>query len=615
MTSACRIFSVAVGILSVISLPSQAALVDIQREGGVAYFTYTAPDKVVRYDMAAEAFLPDIELSGIPRAIAVEKQRLVIGYHDNADTIDLDTLKSSFLTQTDGELREIEIVNGVAYFNLGEKGLLSVGLDPNTAATGALLSAKGSAIIGSDLQSAVFMRATGGSPSDIGKIRVTDAGTVISSIESFYQQELPEATSLFLFPEQDRLIDSSGVLYYTHDLSFAGQISGTADDVVFVDKDLIVLRADQLVRYDSALQEVSSLELEDAPASIGHAANSVFAFYDEADTIRVEKLALSSLADAKTAALKQVPDFEPELVEFDETTGIVYLIDQESQGLYLWSADSESYTAIHTLDTMPTWATFSAAHQRLYLGYDTGSISFVDLRSAHFDEQAFAHLPSAVLGLKAAGDFVFAADRSGSWNRHYSFSDRGRLIDSQDWQDVGHQYVWNPVTERIYHLGSYSDELKWIALSQQTGKFGSSSRTFQYSDAPALPLRLDPAGQALIAGDGRIYDLSSAEVSASVSTPISDAVWMGKTLFTLSVSSEGSSIHSLNADFTPVHRHALAGKASRLFGYAGKLLVLLHSDNGATFVSVEDSASEDATVKTASERTPALYSAGHSLVI
>lgn len=296
MTSACRIYSVAVGIFSVFSLPALAALVDVQIDGSVAYFTYTSPDKVVRYDMAAETFLPEITLSGVPRATAVEEGRLVVGYHDNADVIDTTTLKSTFLTLTEGELSEIEIVNSVAYLNLGEKGLLSVGLDPNTAATGVLLPSKGTAIIGSDLQSAVFMRATGSNPSDIGKIRVTDAGTVISSIESFYQDELPQASSLFIFPEQDRLLDSAGVLYYTHDLSYAGQITGTADDVAFGDGYLIVLRADQLVRYDRELKEVATIKLEAVPASIGQAANAVYAFYDEADAIRVEKVELTALA-------------------------------------------------------------------------------------------------------------------------------------------------------------------------------------------------------------------------------------------------------------------------------------------------------------------------------
>ena len=214
MISAWRILSVVVGIFSTISLPGHAALVDIEKSGHVAYFTFASPDKIVRYDMSRAAFLPEIALSGAPRAIAIEQQRLVVGYHDNADTIDLDTLESSFLTQTSSELREIQIVDGVAYFNLGEAGLLSFGLDPLTAANGSHISTSGTALIGSRRQSAIFMRPDASDLSRIGKFRVTKAGTVISSLESHYQDALPAAHSLFLFPDQDRLLDSAGIVYY-----------------------------------------------------------------------------------------------------------------------------------------------------------------------------------------------------------------------------------------------------------------------------------------------------------------------------------------------------------------------------------------------------------------
>ena len=380
---------------------------------------------------------------------------------------------------------------------------------------------------------------------------------------------------------------------------------------MFIEEDLLVLRGDQLIHYDRNLQEVGSLKLDTKPVSIGYAADELYTFHEEAGSVRVEEVDLVWFGIKRTAGIIDVPDFEPELVEFDEDSGTVYLIDQETRELFLWSAQTDSYLARHRLDEGPTWATLSAAHQRLYLGYASGSITYFDLHANKLEEQQFAHLPSAVLGLKAAGPFIFAADRSDAWNRYYSFSERGRLIDTTDWQDVGQQYVWNPVTERIYHLGSYSDELKWIELSQTSGRFGASSRTFAYSDRPALPLRLDPTGQALIAGDGRIYDLSSSEFTASVDTLIADAVWLSGTLYTLSGDEMSSSIQGLTIDYLPASRYALTGRATRLFGYSGKLLVLVHSGRGTSLVSVKRESAD----KPAIESARALYSASGFLVI
>ena len=85
----------------------------------------------------------------------------------------------------------------------------------------------------------------------------------------------------------------------------------------------------------------------------------------------------------------------------------------------------------------------------------------------------FASLAMGMYGLLAAGNFLFAADASGAWESHHSFDIDGNLLQSVEWRNTGSQYVWNPLTNRIYHHrdGTSPNDIEWTELDPSTGLF------------------------------------------------------------------------------------------------------------------------------------------------
>ena len=59
--------------------PLHAALVDIKEQDEIVYALYSAPNKIVRYDLTQERFLSEISLTSTPSAIEVDDSHIYIG--------------------------------------------------------------------------------------------------------------------------------------------------------------------------------------------------------------------------------------------------------------------------------------------------------------------------------------------------------------------------------------------------------------------------------------------------------------------------------------------------------------------------------------------------------
>ena len=77
--------------------------------------------------------------------------------------------------------------------------------------------------------------------------------------------------------------------------------------------------------------------------------------------------------------------------------------------------------------------TYSSSQQRLYLGYSSGAIRYVDTSVPNGAETAFANTALGVGGLAAVGNFLLAQDFSGAWATHYIFNAAGTITHQLDW--------------------------------------------------------------------------------------------------------------------------------------------------------------------------------------
>ena len=111
-----------------------------------------------------------------------------------------------------------------------------------------------------------------------------------------------------------------------------------------------------------------------------------------------------------------IPNYIPDQVVQNGDT--IYLLSTANRRVYRWSISTGAYLNPYVVGInqgfstiAPTKMAFSSAHQRVYLGYETGAIRYIDVTAASPVETAFATTALGVNGLAAVGNYVLAQDR------------------------------------------------------------------------------------------------------------------------------------------------------------------------------------------------------------
>lgn len=573
------------------STVSHAALVDIDQDDGVIYFTFAAPNKVVRYDMVSQSMLSDIPLNNVPTAAEIQGNNLYVAYRRSAYAIDLDSQTPTFIANTGEDMTALHAVGNALYLVQGFNRVMARNLSDYTLIEEKTVFYRGTGSVGSPAQSALYYRSDGTSPSDIVKIPLNADGTMGSDMDSPAHGDYPSASQLYLFPDESRVLDNQGILYFANDLTYAGSLAGAFDDMTFWQGDLLVLRGNTVHQYNNAMLEVAQMGLNQQPLKIASYGDAVFAFYENSSQISVEVLDLDSLATPSPGEPPnpETSDFIPDFIEFDSQEGLLYLADRETLAIHIWSAETQTYVDSIGLLNPPTWMTYSPAHGRLYLGYTGGKISQIVVSTGTLQETPFTNLPQSVLGLESAGDYLFAVDASGAWERFYSFDASGTMVDSVEWRHASSEYLWNPVTERIYHFrsGTSPNDIEWSELSSTTGLLGSKGDSpYHSSGYAAAPLHFDPAGQLLLTGGGKLHDAYSLAELNYLSNEITDAAWTGDTLHTIAAVDGNAVLQTWSDNYELLEENSIFDALdTRILAYGAHLVAIEMAASGGPDIS------------------------------
>lgn len=567
------------------SASAWSAIVDTLNKDGVSYFLFSAPNKLVRYDLANEGFATEISLDAVPTAFTVANGKAYIGFHRELREIDLNNGVSRFIRNSSTDITGVVVIGEIVYIVEQNSTVTAV----NTS-TLALVDLKdffysGTSFTGSEIQNAFYYRTTGVSPSDIHKVILNSTGTILDDVDSLYHGDYPNASKLYINPSENKIYDNAGIVYFA-DLTYAGSLMGPLDAMAFVGDNPVALRANQLDLYNSSGIEQGSIALSSNADAVAATLDKVFTFIIGNSTVDV------SIHDVAGFALPQPGQpvdpnglvYQPEFYELDQS-GTLYLVDRESLSVFRWSSSSQSYLTSLSLVNPPTWTTFSSSHNRLYLGYSSGKITYFDLSTANPVETHFTSMVGPVLGLLAAGEFLFAADQAGAWESHYSFRSDGTLADSEEWRDTSSQYVWNPVTNRVYHHrdGTSPNDVEWTELDPVTGIFGLNGDSPYHGDTISLlkPLRVINNGIYILNGGGQILDAYSITVLNALSNAISDGVWIDG-LVTIKRGTPALQIWGQNFELTTNYPLPRAHSA-RVFDLNGLLLLVQVTNDGPEF--------------------------------
>jgi hypothetical protein len=568
--------------LIIFSSISNAALLNSKGDSGIRYFLMSVPNKIIRYDTNSQGFLADFTLDQIPSAFTVDGDNVYVAFYRELRKFSLTTGESEFVRNTTANIEDIFLLGSSIYIVESNGNIQILNQSDYSLVDTVDPFYNGQSYTTVESENAYFYRTTNVSPSDLRKATISNTGEIISDVDTSYHGDYPTASKLYLNQSGNKIYDDAGIVYFTSDLTYTGSLAGSIDALAFSGDNAIAARSNTLFLYNPSLHEIGQLSLNNQPLYLSATDENVFSFYEGTNSLEVEIKDLSgfSLPAVGEPADPNTTNYEPDLVDTNGSDTL-YLYDQESLTIFQWSTTQNAYLDSWALINPPSWMSYSQSHERLYLGYNSGKITYFDSNSN--TEKHFLSLALGVKGLLASGDYLFAADSSGAWNTHYLIDSSGTVTSSEDWRKTAQQYIYSALTNRIYHFrdGTSPNDIEWTEFDPDSGILGNKGDSPYHGSTlyTKYPLRLNLAGDLIVNGAGQLIDGYSLEVHNSLSNNITDAAWFNNnTLITIDETS--SNLQFWGNNFALESEYALNSEGfTRVLNLAGDIvLITIQSD-------------------------------------
>ncbi|WUR14091.1 hypothetical protein E7V67_003005 [[Empedobacter] haloabium] len=258
---------------------------------------------------------------------------------------------------------------------------------------------------------------------------------------------------------------------------------------------------------------------------------------------------------------------------------VIYMLSNANQRIYRWSRLRRGYIAPLVIGRhgAPKLFAYSADHQRLYLGYASGAITYIDL-AGDTRETRLATLAQSVNGLAAAGKYLVAQDRSGAWATHYVIDRAGQVVSSRDWNHFSRHYEWSASQARLYYFrdDSSPNDIVYEQLDQATGQLSAPADSPYHGDIDVSgPLRLSAGGRIAI-GSGHVFGAADLKLIKALGAPFHDAQWRSDGyLVAMAASASGTTVTVYDAALNQVRQE----------GHAGTPVALLRTGNSVVLVT------------------------------
>ena len=79
---------------------ASAGLVDIKQNENILYFGFSAPNKILRYDLSSQVFLEEIQVDRVPTAMYASDQHIYLASHREVRRTLLDGTGEAFVRNT-----------------------------------------------------------------------------------------------------------------------------------------------------------------------------------------------------------------------------------------------------------------------------------------------------------------------------------------------------------------------------------------------------------------------------------------------------------------------------------------------------------------------------------
>jgi len=518
----------------------------ILRQGDIAYLVSEDAAIVSRYDIPNETWLSSLSLGSDlnPTAALVDGDGIYVAYGKAVYRYDLEGSNGRHLINTLSPVKAIHSDGNLLFINY-TSGLYTraVSINKTTETLIDTVDDYLDTIYGSSISptlNRIFGRTSGTSPSDISFLEYDDDGFFGINSGSPYHGDYPSANKTWVFPDESKVIDSSGIVYATQSLDYLNSLGTSIDDIAFYQDEIpIVLNGATLTSYSNSLLLAGSTTLDRSPERIFVNDENVLAFSEDATALNGFSVSLIDLDTISPPVPSDSIDpvglpYTPTNIEI-AVDGSLLIYSKSQASVFRWDIRTQAYTESIPLIGSADYMAYSAANDTLYLAYSNGLIRQIDLSGPSRDEVPFATLPGRPLGLEAAGEYLFAVDPSGAWVSHYTFRPDGTLISAVDWNRSSSEFIWNAENRKMYFFrdGTSPNDLHTEDISVG-GEIVGKAETPLHGGPFRHPIRVAPSGDYVVLGSGAMFDgRTLAQLSTSLPFVIDDAAWIGTQLFTM----------------------------------------------------------------------------------
>ena len=217
--------------------------------------------------------------------------------------------------------------------------------------------------------------------------------------------------------------------------------------------------------------------------------------------------------------------------------GVVYLMVPTLASILRYDLNTQHYLSIIESPTSDKLTTFTVStNNRIYLGHQSGNISYLDLITNQ--ETPFATIDGPVQVLEMTGDLLLAQyeiSPTSGIAKQYLFDQDANQKDSV--QITGYSttsYVWNAVSNRLYFKQdfNYRTDLYYEEINPSSGFITRSSSyakvfsSIYNGNFPVkAPIRLSSDGGQILVGSGDIYGENTLEWVDALGVSVDDAQW------------------------------------------------------------------------------------------
>ena len=227
---------------------------------------------------------------------------------------------------------------------------------------------------------------------------------------------------------------------------------------------------------------------------------------------------------------------------------------------------------------------YSNVHQRLYIGFFDGSISYV---ASDFSLSTFASVEGCVKDLLDADSYLIVLDCRGYSGNYVSFNQQGlQLGENTDYYDSSLINVWNSNKSIVHHFRDGISPRDVYSLEVNAdGTFGSNDDSpYHSSDGIIGPISVSYDGELILLGEGDLYEAESLIKVNSLSHDFDLASWLSDShLVTFDVNGVVTNINRFDTDFKVVETFEIEGQVLAIFNRDNHILTLVKNNGTLDF--------------------------------